>query len=348
VATNIVDIITHRYHRNFRTFRDWDNDKVLEEYLTSLGHVYDPHTDYYDQADLENFSIQMSGTLFGIGATLSLSDDGYTTIVDLVPSGPASKSKKLKVNDRIVAVAQGDGEPVDVKDMPLVHVVDKIRGNKGTEVRLTIIPANAVDPSTTRVVSLVRDEINLEEQQAKAQIVELPGAAGKPVRVGVIDLPSFYASFLSVGSRSRPETYKSTTLDVARLLVKLEREGVEGVILDLRRNGGGSLEESINLTGLFITDGPVVQVHSSDGGNDIKRDRDPSRLYDGPLIVLTSRLSASASEIVAGALQDYDRALIIGDKSTHGKGSVQTMAQLEPYLYYKTHQVVETARCLAR
>lgn len=346
VATNIVDILTHRYNRNYRNFHDWDNDKVLEEYLTSLGHVYDPHTDYYNRADLENFSIQMSGTLFGIGATLRLSDDGYTTVDDLVPAGPAAKSKKLKVNDRIVAVAQGDGEPVDVTDMPLVHVVDKIRGAKGTEVRLTIIPANAVDPSTRRVVSLIRDEINLEEQQAKAQLVELPDANGKPVRIGVIDLPSFYASMLSVGSPNRPETYKSTTLDVARLLVKLEHEGADGMILDLRHNGGGSLEEAIRLTGLFISDGPVVQVHSSDGGNDIKRDPDPSRLYDGPMIVLTSRLSASASEIVAGALQDYDRALIVGDKSTHGKGSVQTMSQLETYLYFKTRQRVEDGDAL--
>ena len=346
VDTNIVDLLNHRYMRNLRSFRDWDSDKVLETYLTSLGHVYDPHTDYYDQADLENFSIQMSGTLFGIGATLSLSDDGYTTIEDLVPSGPAAKSKLLKVKDRIVKVAQGDGEPVDVKDMPLVHVVDKIRGPKGTEVRLTIIPADAVDPSTTRVVPLVRDEINLEEQQAKAQLVELPGDDGKPVRLGVIDLPEFYASFLSVGSANRPETFKSTTVDVAHLLEKLEKENVSGVILDLRRNGGGSLEEAINLTGLFVGDGPVVQVRSSDGTTDIKRDHDGDRLYDGPMIVLTDRLSASASEIVAGALQDYGRALIVGDQSTHGKGSVQSMSQLAPYLYYKTHRMVSDPSAL--
>ena len=344
--TNIVDVLTHRYNRTARNFRDWDNDKVLEEYLTALGHVYDPHTDYYDKADLDNFSIQMSGTLFGIGATLSLSDEGYTTIMDLVPSGPAAKSKKLKVNDRIVGVAQGDGEVVDVKDMPLVHVVDKIRGKKGTEVRLTIIPANAVDPSTTRVVSLIRDEINLEEQQAKGEIIEVPTRDGKPVRLGVIDLPSFYASFLSVGSLNRPQTLKSPTLDVARLLLKFEREGVSGVILDLRRNGGGSLEEAINVTGLFIPPGPVVQVRGSDGSNDIKRDRETNMLYSGPLIVLTDRLSASASEIVAGALQDYDRAVIVGDASTHGKGSVQSMSQLARYLFDKAHTMVEDGDAL--
>jgi carboxyl-terminal processing protease len=326
--TNIVDVITRRNNRTLRYFKDWDNEKVLETYITCLGHVYDPHTDFYDKSDLDNFAIEMTKTLFGIGATLTLNDEGYTTITDLIASGPAAKSKKIKVNDRIVAVAQGTNEFVDVKDMPLNHVVDKIRGPKGTQVRLSIIPANAVDPATRVTVSLIRDEINLEDQRAKAQIIELTGANGKPVRIGVIDLPSFYASFMQFGARNRPETIKSTTIDVARLLMKMKDEGVNGVILDLRHNGGGSLEEAINLTGLFIKQGPVVQVSGSDGSNDVKEDHDGpmSMLYDGPLVVLTSRLSASASEIVAGALQDYDRAIVVGGKSTHGKGTVQTMS----------------------
>ncbi len=325
--SNIVDVITRRNNRTLRYFKDWDGEKVLETYITSLGHVYDPHTDYYDKSDLDNFAIEMTKTLFGIGATLTLNDEGYTTITDLIPSGPAAKSKKIKVNDRIVGVAQGTNDFVDVKDMPLNHVVDKIRGPKGTQVRLTIIPAGAI-PSTRTVVSLVRDEINLEDQRAKAQIIELAGLNGKPVRLGVIDLPSFYASFMQFGVRNRPETVKSTTIDVARLLMKMKDEGVNGVILDLRRNGGGSLEEAINLTGLFIKQGPVVQVRGSDGSNDTKEDHDGpmTMLYDGPLVVLTSRLSASASEIVAGALQDYDRAIVVGGKSTHGKGTVQTMS----------------------
>ena len=331
----ITQVISRRYTRTVRNFKDWESDKVLETYLTALCHVYDPHTDYFDKSDLENFAIQISNTLFGIGATLQMSEDGYTTIVDLIPSGPAAKSRKLKVKDRIVAVAQDTNEPVDVVDMPLNHVVEKIRGTKGTEVRLTIIPAGAVDPSTRVTVPLVRDEINLEDQAAKAQLIEMTGANGKPVRLGVIDLPSFYASFLSLSTGNRPETIKSTTRDVARLLIKLKSEGVSGVILDLRRNGGGSLDEAINVTGLFIKPGPVVQVRSSDGGNDIKEDHEPPLLYDGPLIVLTSRLSASASEIVAGALQDYDRALIVGDKSTHGKGTVQSMSQLARYISEK-------------
>ena len=322
---DISQTITKRYNRILRNFREWESDKVLETYLTALGHVYDPHTDYMDKADLENFYIQMSLTLYGVGATLQMNDDGYTTILQLVPAGPAEKSKKLKVNDRIVAVAQGTNEPVDVVGMPLNHVVDKIRGPKGTEVRLTIIPGDAVDSSKRVVVSIIRDEIKLEEQQAKATVIEEPGADGKPLRLGVIDLPSFYGQQMT-SARGQPQG-NSTTLDVERLLEKLKKENVQGVILDLRHNGGGLLDEAVNLTGLFIKDGPVVQVSSSDGRVELRRDVDPTVQYDGPLVVLTSRFSASASEIMAGALQDYGRAVVVGGKSTHGKGTVQSLSQ---------------------
>jgi carboxyl-terminal processing protease len=328
---DIVNIIARRYGRIIRNFREWDNEKVLETYLTSLAHVYDPHSDFFDKADLENFSISMSLSLFGIGAVLS-SEDGYCKIQELNPSGPAAKSKKVKANDRIVAVAQGDKEAVDVVDMPLNKVVELIRGPKGTEVRLTIIPASAVDPSTRTTVSLVRDQIKLEDQQAKARIIDLPDDKGRTHRLGVIDLPSFYASFPLMGSKDKAEI-KSTTVDVARLLTKLKQEKVSGVILDLRRNGGGSLEEAINLTGLFIKQGPVVQIRDPNGEIQVDEDRDPTVEYDGPLIVLTSRFSASASEILAGALQDYGRALLVGDASTHGKGTVQSLNQLAPYIF---------------
>lgn len=326
---DIAKVIDRRYSRILRTFREWDNDEVLQTYLTALAHVYDPHSDYMDRATLENFSIQMSLALFGVGATLT-SEDGYCKVSALQPSGPAAKSKKIKPGDRIVAVAQGTNEPVDVVDMPLTKVVEQIRGPKGTEVRLTVIPADAPD-STRAVVSLIRDEIKLEDQQAKAKIIEMPGGAGGNLRLGVIDLPSFYATFPMAGSTNQPET-KSTTVDVERLLKKLKEENVSGVILDLRRNGGGSLEEAINLTGLFIKEGPVVQVRDSHNEVLVDSDQDPKIAYDGPLIVLTSRFSASASEIVAGALQDYGRALLVGDKSTHGKGTVQGMNQLAPIL----------------
>jgi carboxyl-terminal processing protease len=327
--SDIVNIISRRYSRIQRTFKDWDNEEVLQTYLTSLAHVYDPHSDYFDRAQLENFSIGMNLSLFGVGAVLT-SEDGYCKIKDLNPSGPAAKSKKFKANDKIVAVAQGTNEPVDAVDMPLTKVVDMIRGPKGTEVRLTIIPADASDPSTRVTVSLIRDEIKLEDQQAKAKIVEVPGEKGSTLRVGVIDLPSFYASFPLMGKEKAPP--KSTTIDVAKLLIKLKEEKVDGVVLDLRRNGGGSLEEAINLTGLFIKEGPVVQIRDPDGKVDVDADTDPSIAYDGPLIVLTSRFSASASEILAGALQDYGRALVVGDASTHGKGTVQSLNQLAPML----------------
>ncbi|HTJ00633.1 MAG TPA: carboxy terminal-processing peptidase [Dongiaceae bacterium] len=331
IHDQIVTTLTKRYDRVMRLFTEWDSEEVFQFYLTTLAHVYDPHSDYFDQEQLQEFSMQMNLSLFGIGALLTTDDDGYCKIKEIKP-GPAMKSGKLKTDDRIIAVAQGDAEPVDVVNMPLNKVVQLIRGPKGSEVRLTIIPANA-DLSTHKVVSLIRDEIKLDDQAAKAKIIEMPDGKGGTTRLGVIDLPAFYATFDVLSSPDKP-TARSTTDDVTKLLVKLAEEKVSGVILDLRRNGGGSLEEAIRLTGLFIKKGPVVQVRSPgpDGEIEVDADTDPAQLYKGPLIVLTSRFSASASEIVAGALQDYGRALIVGDTNTHGKGTVQTLNQLGPYL----------------
>lgn len=324
----IVKIISRRYTRVLRAIMEYDNDDVIQIYLTALARVYDPHSDYMGKAELENFSIGMKLSLYGIGALLG-SEDGYCKIKEL-KDGPAKKSKKLKENDRIVAVAQGAEPPVDVVDMKLNKVVELIRGPKGTEVKLTVIPADASDPSVRQVISLVREEIKLEDSEAKAKLFE-GDVNGKKMRWGVIDLPSFYAGFELEGRKNEGEP-KSTTTDVAKLLKKLMDENVSGVILDLRRNGGGSLEEAINLTGLFIPEGPVVQVQDSEGNKIVDKDRDPTMLYKGPLIVLTSRFSASASEILAGALQDYGRALVVGDSSTHGKGTVQSLIQLKPYM----------------
>ena len=339
-AEEIVDTLSHRYHRQLRFFTDWNNDDVLQIYLTTLAHVYDPHSDYFGHAQLESFSISMNLSLFGIGAEL-VSEDGYCKIRRLLPGGPAIKSKEIKENDRIVGVAQGEQPFVDVVDMNLTKAVQLIRGPKGTEVRLKMVPAGS-DSSTPNVVTLIRDEIKLEDQEAKAKIIDVPntqGQNGQNLRLGVIDLPSFYAQFdvggnrhnefAGEGTKSAP---KSTTADVARLLKKLKEENVSGVILDLRRNGGGSLEEAIRLTGLFIKEGPVVQVKNFDGKIEEEDDKDPSIAYTGPLIVLTSKFSASASEILAGALQDYGRALIVGDASTHGKGTVQSVNPLSNYL----------------
>jgi carboxyl-terminal processing protease len=322
----IKKTIAGRFNRQLRMLQEFDSDDAFQIYLTSLTHVYDPHSDYMGKPSLDNFNISMKLSLFGIGALLR-SEDGYCKIQELM-DGPAKKSGQIKPNDKIIAVAQGKGEPVDVIDMKLNKVVELIRGAKGTEVRLTIVPVDAPDPSTRKIVSLIRDEIKLEDQEAKAKLIELPAENGRPAqRLGVIDLPSFYADL-----KNRSPNRKSTTSDVAKLLQKLKEEKVAGVILDLRRNGGGSLEEAINLTGLFIKEGPVVQVRDPDGTITVDKDNDPSVLYEGPLVVLTSRFSASASEILAGALQDYGRALVVGDSSTHGKGTVQSLLDLGPIM----------------
>lgn len=322
----IIEKLTRRYNRSLRTLKQYEPDEVLQLYLDSLAHAYDPHSNYFGKSELDSFSISMNLTLFGIGATLQ-SEDGYTVIRNVVPGSPAEKSKQIKVGDKIVAVAQGDdGEWVDVVDEKLKRVVEQIRGPKGTKVRLTMIPTGG-DGSARKLVTIVRDEVKLEDSEAKAKIVEMPRPDGSTSRIGVIDLPSFYANF-AVGVGARATVRKSTTVDVAKLLEKLMEEKVEGVILDLRRNGGGSLEEAVNLTGLFIKTGPVVQVKEYNGRVVQDDDNDPAVLYDGPLMVLTSRFSASASEIVAGALQDYGRAIVVGDITTHGKGTVQTIQEL--------------------
>lgn len=328
----IVETLNQRYARNLRFFREWEADEVLELYLTSLAHVYDPHSDYFNPRQAENFAIGMNLSLFGIGAELR-SEDGYCTISRLMAGGPASKSKQLGEKDRIVAVAQSNAPPVDCVEMSLNKVVQMIRGPKGTEVRLTIIPVT--DASERRVVTLIRDEIKLDDQAAKAKVIDLPTPAGRPFRLGVIDLPTFYVP-MDVGAPRKPELASAeppspqhyTSVDVARLLTKLKAEQCQGIILDLRRNGGGSLEECIKLTGMFLKAGPIVQVNGPAGEPQVTDDPDPSVLYDGPLVVLTSRFSASASEILAGALQDYGRAIIVGDLATHGKGTVQNLNPL--------------------
>ncbi len=327
----IVETLNHRYARNLRFFREWESDDVLELYLTSLAHVYDPHSDYFNPRQAENFAIGMNLSLFGIGAELG-TEDGYCTIRKLMAGGPAAKSKQLGEKDRIVAVAQSNAPPVDCVEMSLNKVVQMIRGPKGTEVRLTVIPVT--DASARRVVTMIRDEIKLDDQAAKAKVIDLPTNAGRTFRLGVIDLPTFYVPMdIGAPKKTNPAgasgepTQHYTSVDVAKLLTKLRAEKCQGIILDLRRNGGGSLEECVKLTGMFIKDGPIVQVNGP-GGAQVTDDPDPTVMYDGPLVVLTSRFSASASEILAGALQDYGRALIVGDLATHGKGTVQNLNPL--------------------
>ena len=326
----IANKIAKRYANVLRTIKHQDGDDVLEIFLDALASVFDPHTDYMGKSTYANFNINMSLSLFGIGAVLT-SEDGYCKITELVP-GPALKDGRLKPNDRIVAVAdRGTNEPVDVVEWKLNDVVSLIRGPKDTTVRLIVIPANSTDPSVRKDVALVRDKIKLEDGEAKAQVIDLPTTTGQTKRIGVIDLPSFYAQFGATEPGADPEQRKSTTRDVGVLLEKLKKEGIEGLILDLRRNGGGSLTEAIRLTGAFIKTGPVVQVKGGRTAPRVYDDLDPSIGYDGPMIVLTSRFSASASEILAAALQDHGRALIVGDVSTHGKGTVQQVIELDEY-----------------
>jgi carboxyl-terminal processing protease len=320
----IVSTLANRHAQELRTMTALRSDEVLEIYLDTLAHVYDPHSDYLGHEQMESLSIAMNLSLFGIGASLE-SEDGYCKIRELLPGGPAARSGLLKPGDRIVAVAQAGKEPVDIVNMPLSHTVELIRGPKGSTVTLTVIPAGGATGAATKTASLVRDEITLEDQQAKARIVDLPTGKGTTLRLGVIDLPSFYAD-MSGGRR------RSATADVSRLLGKLNAEHVRGIVLDLRHNGGGSLEEAINLTGLFIRKGPIVQTRGADGKIQVDEDTDPSVLYDGPLVLMTSRFSASASEILAGALQDYGRAVVVGDSSTFGKGTVQNILPLAPYM----------------
>jgi carboxyl-terminal processing protease len=321
VHDEIVETLSKRYHRTVKMFEEWDSSDVLNNYLEWLARSYDPHSDYQGPMDYEDFAMQMNLSLFGIGAELR-SEDGYCKI-EVLLNGPAKLSKKIKVGDRIVAVAQSNQPPVDIFEMPITKAVRLIRGPKGSEVRLTVIPAGAPD-SARQIVTLTRDEIKLENGEAKGKIFEMPDSKGKTKRLGVIDLPSFYATIDAEGN----PTPKSTTADVAHLLKKFREEKVDGVILDLRRNGGGSLEEAIRLAGLFIKEGPIVQIKRANGDIEVRDDTDPSIEYGGPLILLTSRFSASASEIVAGALQDYGRALIVGDASTFGKGTAQQLFPL--------------------
>jgi carboxyl-terminal processing protease len=328
----IAKTLSRRYERSLRSLRELDSDDIFELYMNSIAHSLDPHTDYFGKATAETFAISMRLSLFGIGATLR-SEDGYTVIEDIKPGSPAQATKKIKAGDKIVGVAQGrDGEFVDVVDMKLNRVVEQIRGEKGSVVRLKYIPGDAADPSVREEVVIVRDEIKLEESEAKARLVVQPQANGKPLRLGVIDLPLFYQD---------TQKGKSCSADVALLLEKLKQEKVDGVILDLRRNGGGSLPEAIKLTGLFIKTGPVVQVRDADNNVRVNADTDPKVTYSGPLVLLTSRNSASASEIVAGALQDYGRAVVVGDSSSFGKGTVQAVYDLGPIMEQNAASVAE-------
>lgn len=316
--------LTKRYHSFDKRMHQTDDEELLETYLTSLTSSLDPHTGYMSPSSVENFKIMMRLKLEGIGASLQ-GVDGYTVVKHIIPGGAADKEGHLKVEDKIIGVGDGEnGELVDVVDMKLNDVVKMIRGKAGTIVRLQVTSQKAPEP---RTIKITRATVELKDSEARGEIFDAGRRPdGKPFKVGVIDLPSFYMDM--EGARLGQPEYKSTTRDVRRILDDFNSKGVDAVVLDLRRNGGGSLTEAISLTGLFIHDGPVVQVKDADGRVQPYNDLDPSISWSGPLVVLISKFSASASEILAGAIQDYNRGLIIGDHSTHGKGSVQSLLNL--------------------
>ena len=311
-----AQLVARRYDRLARNVHEEDKDEQMKLYLDALAQAYDPHSEYLSKADMKNFSINMGLSLVGIGAMLR-SEDGYAKIESLVPGGPAQADGRLKVGDRITAVAQGPADYVDVREMRLDKVVEMIRGKKGTHVRLLVIPSDATDPSRRKNVELVRDEIKLKDQEARADIIIRKDENGDPIKLGWLTLPSFYADM--------DKHQKSTTRDVLALLKRLKKENIAGLVIDLRRNGGGSLEEALSLTGLFLKSGPIVQTKDYNGSIRVSANPDPGIAYSGPMVVLTSRQSASASEIFAAALQDYGRAVVVGDKNTFGKGTVQTI-----------------------
>lgn len=320
----IAELLSKRYKNQLARLEQTRGEDVFQSYINAFAQSYDPHTNYLSPDNAENFDINMSLSLEGIGAVLQ-NDSEYVKVVRLVPAGPAEKSKNIAPADKIVGVAQGSEEMVDVIGWRLDEVVKLIRGPKGSVVRLEVIPAsNAPNDLSSKVVSITREAVKLEEQAAKKSVLTL-SSEGHDYKLGVIELSAFYLDFKAF--RAGDPDYKSTTRDVKRLLKELEKEKVDGVVIDLRNNGGGSLQEATELTGLFIDEGPTVLVRNSDGRIDVLADEVPGTFYTGPLVVLVNRLSASASEIFAGAMQDYHRALIVGSQ-TFGKGTVQTIQEL--------------------
>ena len=318
-----------RYHSFVKRMKQTASDEVLEIYLTSLTTGFDPHTTYMSPSTLDNFDIMMRLRLEGIGASLQF-DDGFTVVKQLIPGGAADKDGRLKPQDRVIGVGQGEnGEIVDVIDMNLNDVVKLIRGEKNTIVRLKVTPVGQDAP---KIYNITRASIELKDSEARSEIEESGKKPdGTPFKIGYIDLPSFYMDM--EGARLGKPDYKSTTRDMRKILQEFTQKQVDAVVLDLRRNGGGSLTEAISLTGLFIDEGPVVQVKDSDGRVQHYDDMEKGTDWSGPLVVLTSKFSASASEIFAAAIQDYHRGIIVGDKQTHGKGTVQSLLDLGRQLF---------------
>jgi carboxyl-terminal processing protease len=316
--------VRKRYERMLRNVADIEPNDIAEIFLTSFAHLYDPHSNYWNADSLEDFAIQMKLQLIGIGAVLGVEDD-ICVVKEIMPGSPADLDHRLKPNDKILAVAQANGETVDIIGMKLRRIVDQIRGKKGTQVKLIIQPADDTTGSIRKEIVLTRDVVEINSARAHGAVFDVPNVDGSTAPIGVITLPSFY------GGDTDSETGERTSCakDVADLVKRLKDAKVQGIVLDLRRNGGGLLGEAIRIAGLFIDSGPVVQARNFDGQIMINNDDDSSVAYTGPMAVLVDHFSASASEIVAGALQNYGRAIIVGDSSTHGKGTVQHVIEMK-------------------
>ncbi len=322
------ETLKKRYQNLLTQANKLSNQDVFQYFMDAFTEAIDPHTNYFNPSNAANFNIEMSRQLEGIGASL-LTENEYVTIKTVVPGGPADKSHQININDRIVGVAQGKtGEFQNIIGWRVDNAIAIIRGSKGTVVKLEILPAGAGAGSKPKIVELVREKIILKDQSAKKEI-RTYNSNGKAVKIGVISIPAFYIDFNDY--KAGNPNYKSTTHDVKLILDTLKQQNVDGVIIDLRENGGGSLMEAIELTGLFVKTGPVVQVKDTQGQIEVDKDDDPAIAYSGPLSILVDRFSASASEIFAGAIQDYGRGIIMGSQ-TYGKGSVQSAIDLDRVL----------------
>ncbi len=340
----IQSTLLKRYQSLQKIILQYRQEDIFQLFMNSLGEVTDPHTNYFSPATKERFRINMSLSLEGIGATLRTKDN-YTTVVSLVPGGPAFKSKKIFPNDKIVSVGQGEnGELINVVGWRIDDVVQLIRGKKGTKVQLEILKADDTPDMPTEKIILVRDKIKLEEQAASKKIFQVQNN-NHITKIGLINIPGFYSDFKA--KLSGDPNYRSTTRDVKKIITELKKEHVDGIVIDLRNNGGGALDEAIQLVGLFIKKGPVVQVKNTRGNIDIGRDEDASVYYDGPLAVLVNNFSASASEIFSAAIQDYGRGLVIGN-TTYGKGSVQNLIDLKRFIRNKNSKTGQLKLTIAK
>jgi carboxyl-terminal processing protease len=308
-----ITVISEKYQKNFARMLKEDSDEYVENFYNALAAVYDPHTNYFAPKKKEDFDIDISGSLEGIGAVLS-EDGSNIKVVSIVPGGAAWKQKDLQADDIILMVGQGSDEPVSLIDMKVDDAVRYIRGKKGTEVRLTVKKADG----SRKVFSIIRDKVQVGESYAKSSILNFKDSA---LKIGYIQLPKFYRDF-------NGKTERNCSEDIRKELVSVKKRGVNAVVLDLRNNGGGALEDARIMSGLFIEKGPIVQIRNTKGDTEVLEDDDKSITYDGPVVVLTNRFSASASEILAGALQDYGRAVIVGGEYSHGKGTVQAVVNL--------------------